>query len=100
MNRLLQLIGDGEQPSTMRVLVLVIVVPIMLVWAVLCLRQNTFIVPDWKVVSLIITGVAGKWLQSTSEAQQDAIAARRAATLEPITRLSESLAQTQIPESK
>lgn len=63
MSWLKQLLSDGEQPSTMRVLLLVIV----LVWAVLCIRQNTFVVPDMKVIGFLGTLLGAKTLQSFSE---------------------------------
>jgi hypothetical protein len=68
MKLLQQLISDGEMPSTMRVLALAVVVPVMLVWSVLCIKQNTFIVPDWKIVAMVISAFGSKSLQSLFEA--------------------------------
>ncbi len=67
MNFLKQLISDGEMPSTTRVLALVVVVPIMIVWTVLCIRQGQFIIPDTKIILLVATAVGGKTLQSFAE---------------------------------
>jgi hypothetical protein len=63
MNWLKQLVSDGEQPSTMRVLLLIVV----LVWAILCIRQNTFVVPDMKVIYFLGTMFGGKAAQSFAE---------------------------------
>lgn len=68
MNPWKQLISDDTgAPSTMRVLALVIVVPVMIVWTTLCIRQNTFIVPPSGIISLLVTGIGGKALQSFAE---------------------------------
>lgn len=67
MKALQQLISDGEQPSTMRVLALIVVVPVMIVWTVLCIKQGQFIVPDAKIVTLIVSAFGGKALQSLFE---------------------------------
>jgi hypothetical protein len=71
MKFLQQLISDGEMPSTMRVLALVVVVPVMVVWSVLCIKQNTFIIPDGKIVMLVVTAIGGKFLQSVQENSSD-----------------------------
>ena len=63
MNWLKQLVSDGDQPSTMRVLLLIVV----LVWAILCLRQNTFVVPDVRVIGFLGTLFGAKVGQSFSE---------------------------------
>ncbi len=51
----------------MRVMSLAVVVPVMIVWTVLSIRQNTFIIPDTKIITLIGTAMGGKALQSFSE---------------------------------
>lgn len=61
------MISDGEHASAMRVIALVIVVPIMVVWTVLCIKQGQFIIPDWRIVSLVVSAVGGKTLQSFAE---------------------------------
>lgn len=58
---------DTGAVSSMRVMSLVVVVPVMIVWTVLCIKQNTFIVPDAKVITLIATALGSKALQSFSE---------------------------------
>jgi hypothetical protein len=67
MNSLKQLISDGEQPSTMRVMGLVVVVPFMVVWSVLCIKTGTLIIPDTKLVMLVASAFAGKSVQSLFE---------------------------------
>lgn len=66
-NILLQLIGDGEQPSTMRVMTLLVVVPVMVVWTVLCIKTGQLIVPDAKFITLISAALGSKALQSLAE---------------------------------
>lgn len=68
MNWLKQLTSDGELPSTGRVIALIIVVPIMIVWTLLSLRRGDFIVPDLKIISLLVAAISGKTLQSFAEA--------------------------------
>ena len=63
MNWFKQLVSDGEQPSTLRIILLIVI----LVWAVLCIRSNTFVVPDIKVIGFIGTLLGGKVTQSFSE---------------------------------
>jgi len=63
MNWFKQLVSDGKHPSTLRVILLIVI----LVWAVLCIRQNTFVVPDVKVIGFIGTLLGGKVAQSFSE---------------------------------
>lgn len=63
MNWLKQLVSDGEQPSTMRVMLLIV----MLVWAVLCIRQNTFVVPPMDAVKFLGTIFGAKVGQSFAE---------------------------------
>lgn len=70
MNYLKQLISDGEQPSTGRVLVLAIVIPIMIVWIVLCIRKGEFITIPWQMIAAVISAVLGKSAQSFAEALQ------------------------------
>jgi hypothetical protein len=68
MNPFRQLISDGAgELSTMRVMSLAVVVPVMIVWTVLSIRQNTFIVPDAKIITLVGTAMGSKALQSFSE---------------------------------
>lgn len=68
MNPLRQLISDGDgQLSTMRAINFIVVVPVMVVWTVLSIRQNTFIIPDAKIITLLATTIGGKALQSFSE---------------------------------
>ena len=57
MNFLKQLIGDGEQPSTMRVIVLAIVIPVMIVWAWLCIQKGEFITPPWEIIAALVAFV-------------------------------------------
>lgn len=63
MNVIKQLISDGEMPSTMRVLVLLIVAPIMIVWAALCIKRGEFIAIPMEQASLIGAALAAKWGQ-------------------------------------
>lgn len=70
MNLLRQLISDGEMPSTMRVLVLIVVVPVMIVWTVLSIKTGQFIVPDAKIIGLLISALGAKSLQSFAERPQ------------------------------
>lgn len=51
----------------MRVMSLAVVVPVMIVWTVLCIRQNQFIIPDTRIVTLLATAIGGKAVQSFSE---------------------------------
>lgn len=67
MNKLLQLIGDGEQPSTLRVAVLIIIAPVMTVWTVLSIKQNQFIIPDAKILALVVSALGSKALQAFAE---------------------------------
>lgn len=68
MNYLKQLISDGEAPSVMRVLALLIVIPVMIVWTALSIKKGEFIIPDMKIVSLVIAAISGKTVQSFAEA--------------------------------
>jgi hypothetical protein len=68
MNFLKQLIGDGDQPSTMRVIVLAIVLPVMFVWAWLCIKKGEFIAPPWEIIATLVAAVLGKSAQSFAEA--------------------------------
>ncbi len=67
MNYLKQLISDGELPSVGRVVALTIVIPIMIVWAILCIRAGEFIKLPWEMVATILGAIAGKTAQSFSE---------------------------------
>lgn len=58
---------DTGAVSSMRVMSLLVVLPVMLVWTVLCIRQNTFIIPDTKLIALVGTALGSKALQSFSE---------------------------------
>ncbi len=55
-------------PSTGRVLSLAVVIPIMIVWTVLCIKKGDFIIPDQKIVALVISAIGGKTIQSFIEA--------------------------------
>lgn len=63
MNWFKQLVSDGEQPSTTRILLLIIV----LVWAVLSIRQNTIVIPDGRVIGFFGTLFGAKLGQSALE---------------------------------
>lgn len=63
MNWLKQLVSDGEQPSTMRVMLIIIV----LTWAVISIRSNTLVVPDVKVIGFLGTLLGVKSAQSFAE---------------------------------
>jgi hypothetical protein len=67
MNASKQLISDGEQPSTMRVLALIVVVPVMVVWTVLCIKKGEFIIPDARIITLIVSVFGSKAIQSFAE---------------------------------
>jgi hypothetical protein len=68
MNKLVELISDGTgAPSTMRVMSLLIVVPVMVVWTVLSIRQNTFVPIDGTTLTLVGFALGGKSLQSFAE---------------------------------
>ena len=70
MNKLTQLISDGDgQPSTMRLAVLLIIVPIMTVWTVLSIKTGAMIDLDAKWLGLIAAALAAKTGQSFAEAQ-------------------------------
>lgn len=58
---------DTGAVSSMRVMSLLVVIPVMLVWTVLCIRQNTFIIPDTKIIAIVGTALGSKALQSFSE---------------------------------
>lgn len=66
-NFLQQLISDGEQPSTYRVAMLLVIAPVMIVWMVLSIKRGEFLPIDWQLVSLLATAFGGKVLQSFSE---------------------------------
>ena len=68
MKFLQQLVSDGEMPSSLRVMALIVVVPVMIVWTVLCIKQGSFIVPDTKILVMLGTAFGGKTLQSFAEA--------------------------------
>lgn len=51
----------------MRVAMLFVVAAFTIVWAILSIRQNTMIVPDAKLITLIGTVIGGKVAQSFSE---------------------------------
>ncbi|MGA2178797.1 MAG: hypothetical protein ABSH15_04360 [Verrucomicrobiota bacterium] len=68
MNKLSQLISDGDgAPSTMRLAVLLIIVPIMTVWTVLSIKTGAMIDLDAKWLGLIAAALAAKTGQSFSE---------------------------------
>jgi hypothetical protein len=67
MNLLKQLISDGEMPSTMRVMGLLIVAPVMIVWAILCIKRGEFIPMPMELVSIIIAALGAKAWQARSE---------------------------------
>ena len=68
MNKLFQLISDGDgAPSTMRVAVLLIIVPIMTVWTVLSIKAGQMIDLDVKWLGLIAAALAAKTGQSFAE---------------------------------
>lgn len=68
-NFLQQLISDGEQPSTYRVAMLLVIAPVMIVWMVLSIKRGEFLALDWQIISLLATAFGGKVLQSFSERQ-------------------------------
>jgi hypothetical protein len=68
LKALQQMIADGDGlPSTMRVLVLIIVIPIMVVWSILSIKKGDFIIPDPKILYLVATAIGGKAVQSFAE---------------------------------
>jgi ABC-type phosphate transport system permease subunit len=67
MNLLKQLISDGEMPSTMRVLVLLIVGSIMIVWTVLSIKRGEFVPFPVEQTSLVIAALGAKAWQARSE---------------------------------
>jgi len=68
MNKLFQLISDGDgAPSTMRVAVLLIIVPIMTVWTVLSIKTGQMIDLDVKWLGLIAAALTAKMGQSFAE---------------------------------
>jgi hypothetical protein len=71
MNPWKQLISDGEQPSLMRVIALIVVVcvvpPMMVVWVILSLRQNAFVVPPAGFITLLSVVFGAKSFQSFAE---------------------------------
>lgn len=68
MPKLLQLISDGDgAPSTMRVMSLLIVFPVMIVWTVLSIQQNQFVVMDSHLLTLVGLALGGKAVQSFAE---------------------------------
>lgn len=67
MNLLKQLISDGEMPSTMRVMTLAIVLPVMLVWTILCIRQNAFVAIPVELIGLLVAALGAKAAQSKFE---------------------------------
>lgn len=68
MTWLKQLISDGEQPSTGRVIVLTIVLPIMGVWMFLSIRKGEFVAIPWQTLAALLGAVLGKTGQSFAEA--------------------------------
>jgi hypothetical protein len=72
VNPFKQLISDeGGAPSTMRVMGLVVVLfvipPMMVVWVILSLRQNAFVVPPSGFITLLSVVFGTKSLQSLAE---------------------------------
>jgi hypothetical protein len=63
MNWFKGLVSDGEHPSTMRVMLLIVV----LTWSVISIRQNALYVPDMNVVKFLATIFGAKAGQSAIE---------------------------------
>jgi uncharacterized membrane-anchored protein len=69
MNWLKQLVSDGQQPSTYRLLMFVVIVPMVIVWMVISIRTNTFATPDPRVLAFIASLFGGKVLQAFAESK-------------------------------
>ena len=68
MNKLNQLLSDGDgQPSLMRVMALLIVCPIMFVWAWLSIKAGTMIPIPWTQITALGGALGFKALQSFAE---------------------------------
>ena len=68
MNKLSQLISDGDgAPSLMRIALLLIIVPLMAVWAVLSVKAGQFVPLPWTMVSLVLGTLGCKAGQSFAE---------------------------------
>lgn len=70
MNAFKQLISDGSEglpPSTMRVAQLAVVLPFMVVWTALSLKQGEMIIPDTRLVVMVAAAFGGKAAQSLFE---------------------------------
>jgi hypothetical protein len=66
--KLLSLIQDDTGAlSSMRVMTLIVVIPVMLVWTVLSIRQNVFVPMPVEMMGLIIAALGAKAAQSKFE---------------------------------
>lgn len=59
---------DTSAVSSMRVMTLAVVLPVMFVWTVISIRQNTFAPMPMEVMSLVIAALGAKAAQSKFEA--------------------------------
>ncbi len=58
---------DTGALSSMRIMSLFVVVPVMVVWTVLSIKRGDFIVPDAKIITLVVSAMGCKSIQSFSE---------------------------------
>lgn len=72
--KLLTLIQDDTGAiSSMRVMTLAVVLPVMLVWTVISIRQNAFVPMPMEVMSLVIAALGAKAAQSKFESAPSTI---------------------------
>lgn len=69
MNPIKELLSDGEQLSTMRVVLFLIIGPIMLVWAWTSIKAGKMLPMDWSQIAALGAAMGGKALQSFAENQ-------------------------------
>ena len=69
--KLLSLIQDDTGAlSSMRVMTLIVVIPVMLVWTVLSIRQNVFVPMPVEMMGIIVAALGAKAAQSKFENPQ------------------------------